>query len=538
MPLPVRMSSGELLNGADDQPATYESAIERNENIVNKLAWVAKRKAFYERLWDERRAIDAITRHHVGNRTVDAENSCAVAPTDEWLRGGFNVCIPVRLGSANGADQKSLLFRCPLPHKLAEAQYPGTVDEKVGCEVGAYIWMQENCSDVRIPHLYGFGFSDGRQFTHASHCPWYIRAVRSFKRIMCRLLGRPIPSLYVSRNSGVRFPSPYILLERITPETGRMLSMTWDKHIQDPTRRHRLFGGMARIILSLARIPQPRIGSFRFHDDGTISLTNRPFTIVLALLENNGAPRVLQSDTTYTCTEPFVSDMLTFHDRSFLNNTSAAHSETVCQMHMAVKTTLRALAHQYIRHESRDGPFVLQHTDLSLGNVFVDDDWNVTCLIDLEWICALPVEELAVPYWLTNRAVDEFDDERLAEFEKVRQEFMLAFEQEEEQMVTDHNLELSQIMRETWDSGRFWFWISLSSINGAVPIAYQHILPRFTKRLKTFKEDMCKFWCQEHDKVIQAKLADFKTYDAELREVFKASGPAEKLVPTAPSDLN
>ncbi|KAL8420339.1 hypothetical protein RB594_003211 [Gaeumannomyces avenae] len=143
---------------------------------------------------------------------------------------------------------------------------------------------------------------------------------------------------------------------------------------------------MARIILSLARIPQPRIGSFQFHDDGTISLTNRPFTTVLALLENNGAPRVLKSNTTYTCTEPFVSDMLTFHDESFLNNESAADSEETCQMHMAVKTTLRALAHRYTRHESRNGPFVLQHTDLNKGNVFADNEGNVTCLIDLEWM--------------------------------------------------------------------------------------------------------------------------------------------------------
>lgn len=67
-------------------------------------------------------------------------------------------------------------------------------------------------------------------------------------------------------------------------------------------------------MLPLARIPQPRIGSFRFHGDGTISLTNRPFTTVLALMEAEGARRILQSGDTYTCTEPYVSAMLTFHD--------------------------------------------------------------------------------------------------------------------------------------------------------------------------------------------------------------------------------
>jgi len=31
---------------------------------------------------------------------------------------------------------KKLIFRCPMPHKLAEAKYPGTVDEKLSSEVG------------------------------------------------------------------------------------------------------------------------------------------------------------------------------------------------------------------------------------------------------------------------------------------------------------------------------------------------------------------------------------------------------------------
>lgn len=42
----------------------------------------------------------------------------------------------------------------------AEQYYPGTVDENMRGEVGAYAWMQESCPDIRIPRLYGFGFSN------------------------------------------------------------------------------------------------------------------------------------------------------------------------------------------------------------------------------------------------------------------------------------------------------------------------------------------------------------------------------------------
>lgn len=80
-----------------------------------------------------------------------------------------------------------------------------------------------------------------------------------------------------------------------------MLSSTWEKHRHDPFHRQKLFRGMARLTLSLANIPQPRIGSFQFHTDGTITLTNRPLLCSLIILENDGALRTIQRNETYTC---------------------------------------------------------------------------------------------------------------------------------------------------------------------------------------------------------------------------------------------
>lgn len=37
-----------------------------------------------------------------------------------------------------------------------------TVNKKMSYEVGAYVWMQEKCPNIRIPYLHGFGFTDGR----------------------------------------------------------------------------------------------------------------------------------------------------------------------------------------------------------------------------------------------------------------------------------------------------------------------------------------------------------------------------------------
>lgn len=49
----------------------------------------------------------------------------------------------------------------PSPLQARRSLHLDTMDEKLSCEVGAYIWTRENCPEVRILHLYGFGVSDG-----------------------------------------------------------------------------------------------------------------------------------------------------------------------------------------------------------------------------------------------------------------------------------------------------------------------------------------------------------------------------------------
>lgn len=79
-----------------------------------------------------------------------------------------------------------------------------------------------------------------------------------------------------------------------------MLSHTWTRHMQDTSRQARLFQGMVRIMLSLARLPQPHIGSFQFNtSDGTVALSNRPLTCTMMIFENSGTPRTIQPDQVY-----------------------------------------------------------------------------------------------------------------------------------------------------------------------------------------------------------------------------------------------
>ncbi|PVH79370.1 hypothetical protein DL98DRAFT_631697 [Cadophora sp. DSE1049] len=346
-------------------------------------------------------------------------------------------------------------------------------------------------------------------FTHAMHRPFYIHFVRMVRRYLCTLLRYPVPSQYSHNPTSHSLRTGYLLLEYFKPSTGQMLSETWNKHREDSTRKQILFRSMARLILSLARVPQARIGSFRFHDDGTVALANRPLSCPTIVLENDGAPRIMQRSDTYMCTDAFVQP-------------NAVYDEQDCRGQMAVKTLLRALSRHYINRERRNGPFILQLTDFHVSNIFVDQEWNITGLIDLEWICSLPVEMLAVPYWLTGRGIDQIKEEHLDEFDMVRKEFMDIFEEEEQKIAgKEHDILLTKVMCDMWVSKGVWFWYCVESVNAMYFLLETHLCPRFSGRLSLKAEEIVsQLWCENSEVIIAKKLAEKERYDQELRELF------------------
>lgn len=238
------------------------------------------------------------------------------------------------------------------------------------------------------------------------------------------------------------------------------------------------------------------------------------------ILENDGAPRTIQRHDTYTSTEPFVADMLTFHDSCFLSNANAVYDEEDCRGQMAARTLLRALSHRYVRRERRDGPFLLQLTDLHPSNIFVDEEWNITCLLDLEWVCALPAEMLAVPYWLAGCGIDQIEGERLGEFDKVRQEFMQVFAEVECRMPAKCDLSLAQLMCRTWESKGVWFWYCIESVNAMYSLLTDHIADLSPKA----QEMLSEHWCDNSSEMVKRKVADHQRYLEELKRVFSAEG--------------
>jgi hypothetical protein len=319
-------------------------------------------------------------------------------------------------------------------------------------------------------------------------------------------------------------------MDYIEDSEGKMLSESWEELRQDRARRETLFRGLSRILISLAQSPFPRIGSLTIDNQGVLSLTNRPLTLRLQHLENEGVPTNIDRNLTYSTTDSYLSDLLAYHDSRIRHQPNSIRDEFDGQAQLAVLTIMRGLVTHFTNRNHRYGPFILTFTDLHQSNIFVDSNWNVKYLVDLEWTCSRPVEMLHPPYWLTSRGVDQLEKgEHLETFSRIHSEFMDASEKEERLLAPADStgLSLSQVMRTGWEVGNFWWFHALDNPKGLYNIFLQHIQPIFVELddlgLAQFERTIAPYWSANSLKLVAAKVKDKEMYEDQLRDAFAAA---------------
>ncbi|OGE46481.1 hypothetical protein PENARI_c233G07215, partial [Penicillium arizonense] len=210
--------------------------------------------------------------------------------------------------------------------------------------------------------------------------------------------------------------SGYLVMDYIGDSDVQMLSETWDEHRHQRDKRMNLFKGLSRIMLSLSRVPLPRIGSWTLDSNGALRLSNRPLTLRLHQLENGGIPTNISRSLTYSAADGYYLDLLSCHDSRIRNQPNSISDADDGRAQMARLTMMKALLPYFSNREYREGPFLYRFTDLHPSNIFVNSQWNVKFVIDLEWACSLPAETFRPPYWLTGRSVDDLIGEHLEDF--------------------------------------------------------------------------------------------------------------------------
>ncbi len=138
---------------------TLAEALDEEDNMLLPLAYSSQREDFLFWIYEHREDFKALVSRH-----LDLANSetCRFGEFKEWKHGSFNVCIPVYVDNWRRHPGKRVLLRLPLPYKVGELTCPGNAEEKLRAEAAAFIWIQENCPDIPIPFLWGFGFPNGQ----------------------------------------------------------------------------------------------------------------------------------------------------------------------------------------------------------------------------------------------------------------------------------------------------------------------------------------------------------------------------------------
>jgi hypothetical protein len=548
----VKISPPESSNSptvlTNTQNVGLESALADQQNVLHRLTLDQKRTDFLVHLCNQKTEIEATVSHHLNLTTTGA---CRLATCDEWIHGSFNICLPVYVKYQRRHSESRVIIRFPLPYKIGDEVFPGNADEKLRCEAAAYIWIHDNCPDVPIPRLLGFAFAgnqcvsqmnpsfrepllttDFPQFTAPGSIPWYTRLKEYNVRHLRSLFGHVPRCRYIRQRKPADLTPGYLLIEYVEENVGVMLSESWEENWRNKSRRANFFKDLSKIMLSLGRIPLPRIGSFTIDDEGVLSLTNRPLALPLQMLENQEVPTNIGRNTTYSNVEPYLLDLLGYHDSRLRHQPNSIEDRLDCRSQMAVITAMRAILPLFTNRNLRNGPFLFTLTDIHQSNILVDKEWHIKCLIDLEWACVLPIEMQEHPYWLTNRRVDQLTEDNLATYNTVREEFMEAFEKEERQQygLTLENDDLlhTSTMRKTWETRGYFYFQALWSTTGLFNLFLQHIscsFPASETAELAFDEGVSRFWGFDMGEVIDIKEKDLERYRTSLRAFYEKNVP-------------
>ncbi|KAG5916626.1 hypothetical protein E4U42_007571 [Claviceps africana] len=483
------MATRNLLSGT----VTLSAALANDRNMLHALQYPQQKEAFYKQLKSHGPLLADVVAHHLGTKSSEVH----ISPQEYWRHGSFNLCVPVVVDADPSARPR-------VPQYMTN---PGNSDEKINCEAATYAWLRENCPTVPIPNLYGFGLSTNRRVRN------YLLAALRF----------PQPSPYVSHFSSrfVGLDVGYLLIETI--HSGKMLSETWDGHCKDIRRQQNLQRDLARIMISLAKISLPRIGSFRLDEKGYIRLDNRPLSIQFTMQENEGIPLGISRETTFSRVDDFFQAHLTAFENRLLHQPNGVRSYDDACYQMTGLVIAQTVLPRVFRKELNSGPFVYSLTDIHRSNIIVDDDWNVICMLDLEFACSLPVEFIHPPFWFDGQSVDQIDPHGYAPKHKG---FVEHVKHEEQLQNSKRDGEpLSSIMQQSWDNGTFWLTHAVGH-----PISFEGLLfdQLLTHYFSMTSQDLHKIdqtffarlWRRNTSSIIDLKLQDTEKYTEKLKEFF------------------
>lgn len=143
---------------------SLDDAVEEDVDMIRELSYPKKRLQFWLHIYAQRQDLSDLVSRHLNIPQSDF----TVGGVEDWIHGSFNACIPIRINRCARTSHLPpyAIIRFPLPFKVGEWFRPGNSDEKLRTEAATYVWLQQNCPDIPIPRLLGFGFPGTQSVSH------------------------------------------------------------------------------------------------------------------------------------------------------------------------------------------------------------------------------------------------------------------------------------------------------------------------------------------------------------------------------------
>lgn len=321
------------------------------------------------------------------------------------------------------------------------------------------------------------------------HGPWHEEKVKNEVMVMRYLLQHtsiPIPRVHHwgRTEESPQQLGPFIIEEYMEGEDLGDLLKAPSQDEQDPAildpqidgaKLDKVYEQIAGFMLEISQLEFPRIGSIsQDAESAHWNVTGPPLTYDMnEVVAFAGFPA-----DHFANTAPFDRASDYFAERAQCLQTNldthrniGFEDEKITWQRYIARRCFAKLIPTYGTVDDR-GPFRLFCDDLRPSNMLADPEtMRITALLDLEFTNVMPAQyAYDVPWWLVLGhpaiMVSEGKQEFLDLFEPRKDQFLRAMERVEEAsraLPAAGGLRLSRRMRDSWDSGRFWFNLAARS---------------------------------------------------------------------------
>jgi len=222
-----------------------------------------------------------------------------------------------------------------------------------------------------------------------------------FGRLIAEKTKIPVPKIYsYSLGGGPEPLSSSIILEYVE---GQKLSSTPLKSVSDEKQRN-LYTSLADIYIQLRRLEFPSIGCLTYDSEG-FNVGKKIVTIDTNMQELEGLyPSEIQdyfyNEKCYlTSAKEYMEMLLQIADNAFSKGRSSVTDETQGNDALYHLHIFREYAEGWLDHRLDRGPFVLVHGDLEPFDLIVNENMEITSVLDWEWSRVVPLQFFKPPLW-------------------------------------------------------------------------------------------------------------------------------------------